>query len=107
MILISQGLPEEIADVKDLHPWNPAVYGTLVFLLLISTILFYRNWVKSEEYNKTRDAKVLDFNRQIIELMVKIEIRLNDQQKLSTDIGDIKHTVDTLIRSLDELKQEL
>lgn len=96
----------DYTDIVKIHPWNPLAYGVILLLLLVASITFYRNWIKSEEYNKKRDGKVLEFNQQVLELMVKIQIRLEDQKNLMDSLKDLKFTQESMLKSIDEMKSK-
>lgn len=83
LLLMAQVNPDtggEVVDrVLDVSPYNSLAYGLLVLVSWIMTWVLYKKLKDSEEYNRDRDKEVLEFNKEMLQLMVKIELRLSDQ----------------------------
>lgn len=109
MIFLWQNIPEaELVDlISKVLPWSPIVYSIVPLLLLIGCILFYKNWRRSEEYNKKRDHKTLEFSQNILALMIKIETRLNDQQKHGDELQELLTRVESINRDLSFMRDQI
>jgi hypothetical protein len=67
----------------------------------------YKTWKESEKYSRERDSKLIDFNSKIVELMIKIEIKLNDSKNLTDQLDDLLDETKDLYAEIRQLKVDL
>lgn len=77
MLLLQSELPTELQNkVLELHPYNPLAYGALLLLLLGIIYFLYNLYKKEIEFNKELREELKVFNRQFLELLIKVEYKL-------------------------------
>lgn len=112
VIFLQIELPYETNDkvidhILKVSPYNAMAYGLLVAASWFMTWVFYKNWKQAEEYNKERDREVLKFNKQSLELMIRIETKLTDQSSFSSHLSEIVKRADRLLDNMSDLMNKI
>lgn len=105
--LLQIEVPQLPDQAWEISPYNGLAYGALIALLLMVNWLTYKTWKDSEAAAKEKDAKMLEFNSKIVELMIKIEIKLNDTKELYSKFDDLISDTRSLYEDISKLKTDV
>jgi hypothetical protein len=95
MLLLQTEIPTDLQNkMLELHPYNPLAYGALLLLLSFLVFFVYNLYKKEVNFNKELREELKVFNRQFLELLIKVEYKLNSweesQKKLNDVLIDVK-----------------
>lgn len=82
-----------VEEVIKVSPLNSIGYGFAVLVLTSVAVIFYKKWLEERDYNKEIELKFETFMATTIELLVKVEQRLNDQQKFGDILTKIQNEI--------------
>lgn len=97
-------IPDQLWQVD---PFNGLAYGALIVCLVAINYLTYKTWKDAEASAKEKDGKMLEFNSKIVELMIKIEIKLNDTKELHSKFDELLSDTKQLYEDIKQLKSEV
>lgn len=101
MLLQAGGVEHQFAEkVLEITPATMAGYGLALLVCIAVALVFYRRWQASDEYNRQIQSKVMAFQSELLQAMVRIQIRLDDQQAFGA-------TIQTNARTLEDLRQDI
>jgi CHASE3 domain sensor protein len=85
-----EGIEDKIWEI---NPTNGIGYGFAVLVIATVSYVFYKKWQEERNYNKEIDEKVQEFMTNVIELLIKVEQRLNDQKDYKELLQKIEHEI--------------
>lgn len=105
---------ELINQASKITPYNPLGYAFLVVFLVVCVIICYRNWRAAEVYLKERDLKVLEFTKEQLQIIIRLESGLQEfktntgtMREVSARIEEIADRTDKLVKKCAELIDEI
>lgn len=90
--------------VKNVTPYSAVGYAFAVLILCFGVYVFYKLYIDEKKYNKERSQSLTSMTEKVIELMIVVKTRLDDQQSMKDSFGVISNKIDMTIRSVEELK---
>lgn len=90
--------------VKNVTPYSAVGYAFAVLILCFGVYVFYKLYVDEKKYNKERSQSLTAMTEKVIELMIMVRTRLDDQQSMKDNFGTISNKIDNTMKSIDELK---
>ena len=97
MLLLQTEIPTDIQNkMLELHPYNPLAYGGLLLLLSALVFFVYNLYKKEVNFNKELREELKTFNRQFLELLIKVEYKLNSWEESQKKLNDVLIDVKTL-----------
>ena len=105
---------EAITQGSQVTPAGIVGYSFAVLVLMITNWVTYReknkaeaSWKESIDYNKDVTQQVIKYNQKTLELMVRIETRLNDQQGYGEIIKDVGRDVQEIKSGIAKLEDKI
>lgn len=90
MLLLQAEIPTDIqTKMLELHPYNPLAYGALILLLGFIAFFLYSLYKKERDFNKELREELKTFNRQFLELLIKVEFKLNAWEEHNKEFNEI------------------
>jgi hypothetical protein len=99
--LVGEEVKKDLVNrALEISPYNATAYGFIVVLLILVSILLYRNWMKADKALDKKDdyiAEVIrEYNQETLRTLNMLEIRLSDQKMFGDTMVSIKADIATM-----------
>jgi CHASE3 domain sensor protein len=109
-MLLQAMTPEMAAQankVWEVNPYNALGYGLALLTLIVFCIVFYYRAKEAETYARELSRQMVEVNKDVLQVMVKVELRLNDQQPLLSGVQDIKTSMANLLNHSEQILRKI
>lgn len=106
MLLFQQSVvsPDQLLEI---NPYNAAGYGLAILVLSVGLYVFYGRWREEQEYSRQLSHDMMEYNKEVLKIMSKVEVRLNDQQSMTGAMGDIKNAINQVLNHIESVSRKI
>lgn len=91
-------LPPHSQELLNANPYNAIGYGIALLVLAYVAYVFYVNYRTARNDYKELSVQMIQYNKEVLQVLVKVEQRLNDQQAMVAGMSDIRSTIGVLLK---------
>jgi len=104
---ITPDIATQANKVWDVNPYNALGYGLALLVLIVFCVVFYQRAKEAETYARELSKQMVEVNKDVLQVMVKVELRLNDQQPLLSGVQDLKASMTNLLNHSEQILRKI
>lgn len=105
--VVSPETPISTEKLWQVSPYNALGYGLAILVLCFTCWAFYGLWKKERDYSRDLSSQMVQYNKDVLQVMAKVELRLGDQQTLVSNVQSIQQNIGVLLKDSENILRKI